>query len=269
MIHRITMLPFARHSSVESGKEGAVKTFVGLMLMVGTGLTLVWSGSGPIDAVAEQSVVSPDDPSKPLYVPPKKYAPRARVGGELRGTDESDPEIAALVPDHVALTAKKTPSLNWYLSKPTKHQIRFTFVDSRIIKPMYEAPISTPGDAGIYTINLKDLGLNLEPDVQYRWYVSVVRDSNSHASELVAGGVIERCDLSACFDPVLTCDNHQNVLDNARRGFWYDAMSCVCSLIDKNPGDPGLRRIRAHLLKEVGLHGVAEWDLRMIQSALH
>lgn len=264
------MLLFARNVSVESGKEDAVRTFIGLMLMVGTGLTLVLSGSGPINAIAEQSVVSPNDPSKPLYIPPKKYAPRARVGGELRGTtDGSDPDIAALVPDHVALTAKKTPSLNWYLSKPTKHEIRFTFVDSRIIKPMYEAPISTPREAGIYTINLKDLGLNLESDVQYRWYISMVGDPLSPSTDKVAGGVIERCDLSACFDPILTCDNQQNVLDNARRGFWYDAMSCLCSLIDKNPGDPGLRRIRAHLLKDVGLHEVAEWDLRSIQSALH
>jgi len=249
-----------------------VRTFVGLMLIVGTGLAIALSGSGPIDAVAEQSVVSPDDSSTPLYVPPKKYSPRARVGGQLRGTDGSDPEIQAIVPDHVAMTAKKTPSLNWYLSKPTKYPIHFTLVDSRVIKPVHEGPLTpSPKTEGIYTIDLKNLGITLEPEVQYRWYVSVIRDPNSHAPDIVAGGVIERCEFNRCLvenPPELEC-SVQSVYTNAKIGYWYDAMSCLCSLIDAKPTDPSLRRLRARLLKEVGLNGVAEWDLRSIQSALY
>jgi hypothetical protein len=268
MIHRIPMLPFARDISVESGKEGAVKTFVGFMLIVGASLAMGLSWSGPIHAIAEQSVMSPDDASMPIYTPPKKFSPRARVGGQLRGTDGSDPEIQAIVPDHVALTVKKTPSLNWYLSKPTKYEIRFTLVDARLIKPVHEGPLVSPKEAGIYTIDLKQLGLVLEPDVQYRWYVSAIRDPKSSAQDIVAGGVIERCELSDCIivTPVdLTC-NQEGVRFNARNGFWYDAMSCLCSLIDANPTDASLRRQRAGLLRQVGLYGVADWDLRSIQS---
>src|SRR5215469_14663634 len=103
MIHRIFMGLLVRTSSVESGNEGAMRTFVGLILIVGTGLAIAFSGTSAFVAVAEQSVASPDDASTPFYIPPKKYAPRARVGGELRGTEGKDPEIVALVPDHVAL----------------------------------------------------------------------------------------------------------------------------------------------------------------------
>jgi hypothetical protein len=113
------MLPFARNVSVESGKEGAVKTFVGLMLIVGASLVMGLSWYGPLDAVAEQSAISPpsqtEETQTPLYTPPKKLVPRARVGGTLRGTDGKDPEIVALVPDHVGMTVKQTPTLNWFL----------------------------------------------------------------------------------------------------------------------------------------------------------
>ncbi|NGZ59828.1 MAG: hypothetical protein CV081_04920 [Nitrospira sp. LK265] len=43
-------------------------------------------------------------------------------------------------------------------------------------------------------------------------------------------------------------------------------MGCVCSLIEKDPKDPSLRKLRAALLRQVGLNGVADWDLKAIQS---
>ena len=50
-------------------------------------------------------------------------------------------------------------------------------------------------------------------------------------------------------------------MTSARKGFWYDAMACLCDLIETNPADTGLRKQRVALLKQVGLHEVAEWDL--------
>lgn len=224
---------------------------------------------------SEQTPVSPtqqsDELTQPIYTPPKKFIPRARVGGELRGTDGNEPEVQALVPDHVGLTSSKTPVLNWFLSKTTPHEVRFTLVDNKLVRPLYEAPIQKPKKAGIYSIRIQDLGLALEPGVQYRWYVSVIRDSLSPSQDIVAGGVIERCELNDCIvvmDARLTC-SIQSVIENARAGFWYDAMGCLCNLIDASPTDEKLRRLRAGLLKQVGLNGVAEWDLKSIQSPLH
>jgi hypothetical protein len=204
----------------------------------------------------------------PLYVPPKRVTPRARVGGQLRGTEGDEPEVQALVPDHVGLTAHKTPVLNWFLSKPTNHEVRFTLIDNQSVRPLYEAPIPAPKQPGIYSIQTKDLNLALEPGVQYRWYVSVIRDASSPSQDIVGGGVIERCELNDCLivlDARLTC-SVQTVTENARAGFWYDAMGCLCTLIDADPKDVSLRRIRTGLLKQVGLTGVAEWDLRSISS---
>jgi hypothetical protein len=220
-------------------------------------------------AVSDQPAVSQsapkDDVPLPIYTPPKKLTPRARVGGGLRGTDGSDPELEALVPDHVGFTVKKSPVLNWFLSKTTTYPLIFTLTDTRSIKPLHEGPVPTPGHAGVHSISLKDWGLALEPDVQYRWFISAIRDPKS---PIVAGGIIERCEFSTCLVEMevdLNCDQ-SSVNRNAGHGFWYDAMACLCELIDSNPSDQALRRQRAALLKQVGLFKVAEWDLRAIQS---
>jgi len=239
-----------------------VSLLVGLILSIGfydTAMTL---------AASDQPSVAQSKPTEdvplPVYTPPKKLTPRARVGGGLRGTDGKEPEIVALVPDHVGLTVKQAPSLNWFLSKPTSLPIRFTLIDIRSVKPLYEGPIPTPGHVGVQSLNLKDLSLALEPDVQYRWYISAIRNTDSPSQDIVAGGVIERCEFSTCLVEMevdLSCDR-ESVLRNAVRGFWYDSMSCLCDLIKTNQQDASLRRMRAALLKQVGLNSVAEWDLK-------
>ena len=207
---------------------------------------------------------STEDVPLPVYQAPKKLTPRARVGGGLRGTDGSDPVIVALVPDHVGFTFKKTPGLNWFLSKPTTYPLKFTLINNELVKPMHEGLIPTPEHAGVQSIDLKILGIVLEPDVTYRWYISAIRDPESPSKDIVAGGMIERCEFNTCLITMevnLSCDL-QSIKWNAVHGFWYDAISCLCDLIKTDPQDASLRRMRAALLKQVGLNGVAEWDLK-------
>jgi hypothetical protein len=240
------------------------------VLVIGLSL-LVTIASAQILVAADTPTAAKDeqdDPSLPVYTPPKKLTPRARVGGTLRGTESNEPEIVALVPDHVGLTVKQTPTLNWYLSKPTTYPLRFTLNDTQKVAPLYEGPLPAPAQAGVQSIDLKTLGLVLEPNVQYRWFVSARRNADSYSEDIVAGGMIERCEFNECLTVTsvnVTCDR-ESVRTNALVGFWYDAMGCVCSLIQQEPKDPSLRRLRAALLRQVGLNGVADWDLRTIQG---
>jgi hypothetical protein len=235
-----------------------------------SGLILGMGLCGPATtlAVSGQPSVAQAGPTEdapiPLYHPPKKLTPRARVGGGLRGTDGNDPVLVALVPDHVGLTVKKSPVLNWFLSKLTTYPLKFTLTDIRSITPLHEGLIPTPNHAGIQSINLNDWGLTLEADVQYRWYISAIRNPDSPSQDIVAGGMIERCEFSTCLVELevdLSCDL-QSIQRNAASGFWYDSMACLCDLIDSNPSDQALRRKRAGLLNQIGLSEVAKWDLR-------
>ena len=238
------------------------------VLILGLSLLLTVSGAYVLDAADKAPAAKADQPDDLIYTPPKKPTPRARVGGALRGTESNEPELVALVPDHVGLTVKRTPTLNWYLSKPTTYPLRFTLNDTQKIVPLYEASLPVPTEAGVQSIDLKSLGLTLEPNVQYRWFVSASPNPESPSRDIVAGGMIERCDFTECLTVTsvnLTCDR-ESVRTNALIGFWYDAMGCVCSLIEKDPKDPSLRRLRAALLRQVGLNGVADWDLKAIQS---
>lgn len=203
------------------------------------------------------------EPQMPTYNAPRHLTPRARIGGGLRGSEADDPAVAALVPDHVGITIKQHPELNWFLSKRTSLPIRFTLMDERSIRALVEKPITAPTRAGVQAIKLSDLDFALQPNIQYRWYISLIKDADSPSRNIVTGGIIERCEFSECLvvlDARTTC-SRDAIAISAMNGFWYDAMGCVCDLIETHPEDMELRQQRAALLKQVGLHDVAEWDL--------
>lgn len=212
--------------------------------------------------VGASEAVNDDALQLPIYNAPQHVTPRARLGGSLRGNDGDDPVVAALVPDHVGITVRQHPELNWFLSKHTTLPIRFTLIDERSIRALIEQSITPPNQAGVHVIKLGDVGFELQPNVQYRWYISVIKDKESPSRDIVTGGIIERCEFSECLvlDAMTAC-SREAVMASATKGFWYDAMACLSDLIESTPADTGLRKQRAALLKQVGLHEVAEWDL--------
>jgi hypothetical protein len=223
---------------------------------IGAAMLLVALVAGADEAVTEV------EPGMPTYHAPQRITPRARIGGSLRGGEGDDPAVAALVPDHVGFTVKQHPELNWFLSKYTAFPIRFTLIDERSIRALVEQAITPPKQAGVHAVKLEDFGFPLQANVQYRWYISVIKDADSPSRDIVTGGMIERCEFSECLvlGAMTTC-TRETLMMSAEKGFWYDAMACLSDLIESDPADTGLRKQRAALLKQVGLHDVAEWDL--------
>ncbi len=213
--------------------------------------------------VVTNGAMPQDEPDLPTYNAPQKVSPRARLGGSLRGGEGEDPAVAALVPDHVGITIKQYPALNWFLSKHTSLPITFTLIDERSIHPLVEQSLAPPHEAGVHALKLENFGFALQANVQYRWYISVIKDTDSHSQDIVTGGMIERCEFSECsiLGAVTTC-SREAVMVNAVKGFWYDSIACLCDLIDSNPADTNLRKQRSALLRQVGLTEVADWDLR-------
>ena len=118
--------------------------------------------------VSTNAAVTEREPELPMYKAPQQVMPRARIGGTLRGSEGEDPAIAALVPDHVGITVKQHPVLNWFLSKHTALPIKFTLIDERSIRALVERLITPPNQAGVHAVNLEDLGFTLQAHIQYR-----------------------------------------------------------------------------------------------------
>jgi Domain of Unknown Function (DUF928) len=158
-------------------------------------------------------------------------------------------ELHAMVPDHVGLTVRKSPVLYFFISQGTSLPIRFTLKDERSLPPVAEILIPPPPRAGFWAIRLKDYGIQLDEDVQYRWYVTIIRDPAENQPDIVAGGTIEHIapHLVNYYDQV--CDR-DSVLVALKAGLWIDGFACLNELIEANPEDQSLLRFRERLLKQ-------------------
>ena len=103
-------------------------------------------------------------------------------------------------------------------------------------------------------MNLKDYDIQLEPDIQYRWYLRIARKPESRPQDVVVAGLIARCGEEDCQvrDMPSQCDrDFVRVL--AIRGFWTDSMSCLCDLIKSSPDDETLRQLLDYYMWQAGL----------------
>ena len=207
-----------------------------------------------------------DNTHTPLYRPRLHSTHRARIEGSTRGQNGNLPKVIPLVPDHVGLTIAPQPVLYWYLSKPTTSPIMFVLVDARSVQVITEVTLTAPFQPGVQLVRLKDYGISLAQDVQYRWFLTVVLDPDAPSRDIVAGGMIQRIvpefDTSHLSPP----SNLDAVRFYADVGLWYDAIAAISDLISAAPNDHLLRKQRASLLTQVGLPEVADWDLRQART---
>ena len=224
----------------------------------------------PQIARSETSTIQPASPDHrkvtgttvvvPIYKPPVRGAPGGRVGGGTRSGDQTF-TLSVLAPNHTALTGKEQPDLYWYVSKPISTPIVFTLSDDGA-KPVVEQTLVPSFDVGIHRIRLADFGVQLALGKQYRWFVSLVSDSERPSRDILAGATIERADpLGAETMLSMQGDRTGETNRRAEAGHWYDAIAILSDEIDRHPSEPSLRTQRASLLKQVGLTEIADFDL--------
>jgi hypothetical protein len=159
-----------------------------------------------------------------------------------------------LAPDHSGLTVREQPSLYWVISNPTSLAVELTITDPRTAEPLLETKIPGPIRAGLHRVRLEDHGVRLDTGVSYRWYVAVIPDARRRSKDILAGGIIERVEPTAELrDRVAGARPEELPSVYAEAGFWYDALAVSSELIERSPGEEGLRRQRAALLSQVGL----------------
>jgi len=236
-------------------------------LLVAFSLGAPCCGFAPTASAGGSSLQAPTrltaaDQPAPQYRPRSYRPPKARIEGGTRGQDSTMPMVIPLVPDHVGLTIVTQPDLYWYLSKPTLSPVMFVLLDARSVQVITRVTLTPPFQPGVQLLRVKDFGISLERDVQYRWFVNVVLDPNAPSRDLVAGGMIQRIVPEFAASDLPSTSNLAAVRFYAEAGLWYDAIAAISNLISAAPTDHLLRKQRASLLTQVGLREVAEWDLR-------
>lgn len=234
-----------------------------LMIMTMTALVCGCAGTGDHVPATDHAVV----PRPPVDLngviaknePDGFRSGTARLTGVSRG--HANVSVVPLAPDHIGRTVSGQPVLYWYLSKPVAFPVVFVLIDTRTVRVAHDVKMAPPFQAGVQAIHLEQLGISLEPEVPYRWYIDVVVDDHSPSRDIVSGGMIERVRPDADVPDLTRTSTIDAVRQYAAAGFWYDAISTISDRIAAAPADPLLRRQRASLLRQIGLQEVADWDL--------
>jgi hypothetical protein len=212
-------------------------------------------------AVGADSGVGAAEAAPLVYKPPMRGAPASRVGGATRGTGEAQVTFEVLAPDHTGLTTQARPTLYWYTSGPVDGPVEVTLLLEGAEKPVLERKLSLPRAGGIHAVPLEAQGVTLRPEVEYEWFVSVVRDPAQRSLDTTAGGAIRHVVADpATRSRIASASERARPALYAEAGLWYDAFDAVTRLIERHPSDAGLRAQRAALLEQVGLTEPAAKD---------
>jgi len=222
-------------------------------------LIVAWPAYAACDKASEpaaEQVGSP--PAAFRYQPPNRGAPAQRVGGGTRSINQ----LSVLAPDHLALTSQAHPRLFWYINPGFRNKLRFRLAEASVTPPLIEIQLPPQPDGGIQNLDLELHGVRLEPGRRYEWAVALEPFAHERLPLLVSGGKILLVDE---LPEVRRASPRERPYLAAQRGYWYDALDWVTSLIDAAPDDTELRLQRASLLEQGGLHAAAMYEKEMAQ----
>jgi hypothetical protein len=191
------------------------------------------------------------------YTPPLMGKPGGRVGGGTRGTGTADLFLAAIVPDHAGMTSKSTPTLCWFLSRPTKTRIEITVDDGTSVTPILETKIESPAGDVLNCANLSQFSISLRPGAEYQWFVAIVPDPEQRSKDIVSGGSIVFTEPAKPLAEKLSKAQGVDIPKAyAEGGFWYDAFEFLSELIRTNAEEKDYQALRLVLLEQAGLSEV-------------
>lgn len=197
-------------------------------------------------------------PALPEYRPPRRGAPKAKVTGGVR-TGIAQPYALTLVPEDGGHTISAAPALFWYIDAVPAENVKviFSLIDPDQIDPVVEREIARPERSGIHRVELESLGVELQPGIEYEWWVALVIDPSRRSLDVITNGSIERVP-----DPRPPGDREASVQTYAQLGLWYDALAEVSDAVDQRPADPWPRQARDALLLQGELQVAVEAPAR-------
>lgn len=160
--------------------------------------------------------------------------------------------LQVLTPPQTGLTFSAQPTLYWFVSKPiTAHFIFYLAeaesksIDDHKHNPLLNKTLflSIP-KPGIQSFSLSQYPVSLEKNIEYKWSITLVCDSQSASTNRIfTEGRIKYV------KPAIDTGQPDFAL-YAQHGFWYDALDTVSELISSHSTNKGLRQARALLLQQ-------------------
>lgn len=157
-------------------------------------------------------------------------------------TDEVQPTLPDIV---YSLTQQPAPDLWIYLPYRLEEasQLRFTLKDdagNQLVRGQLDPTEPLPAATHIMEVALGDLGVNLSPDRDYHWYVTV---TCGQGPPVVVDGWLKHQPERSDEDP--------------SHGFFVDDLSSLAQSQQTNPDDGAAQSAWQELLNAVGLEDIA------------
>jgi len=200
--------------------------------------------------------------AKLVFVPHDSGAPVVTESGGVRAVTVL-PKIQLLAPRRMARTLTANPTLYWHITKATVGNLWFTLVidDSTVIDPLLETRIDDVDQEGIFSVDLNDHNITLEPGKRYMWSLVLSTESSGFGNDQIAQSLLEHspnADLSAALGSLTPEDRAVRL---AAEGYWYDAIQTLSEQIGADLDSPW-KTARARLLDQAGLLQAARFDQR-------
>ncbi len=154
-----------------------------------------------------------------LYIPPPRSTPQGiRLVGAGTRRGAGVPEQTPFAPDHVGLTRMAQPTFFWSSSGASDLRVDFILTNVESGQVVVESKLAGSVSEGIHSVSLADLGISLEPETTYRWFVVLVVDEDDRAQDVISAAAVRRVSSSVV---------GEDWTELAQNSIWYDAIAQV------------------------------------------
>ncbi|MEH2295635.1 DUF928 domain-containing protein [Nostoc sp.] len=220
--------------------------------------------SAPKTALAQATTFN--QPSLPPGPPP---------GGRVRGGAKRGPACKLTKPDLTALvpfteeansvinvwgqTTEERPSWFFYVpyTKDLPYAVEFVLQDQNS-NEIYQKAIALPDKPGVIRVSLPTTVPALALNKQYNWFLTINCDQQKNSPPTFVQGVIKRVELNpATVKELQTTEPLKRYAIYAQNGIWYEALTILAQLRQKNPQDAALQGQWRNLLSSIHLDDIA------------
>jgi len=222
-----------------------------LALVVPIATTFLWVGN------ATGADEDKKTPRTIAYKPPMVLGrPNQRIGGGSRG-GENAPSVVVLAPEYTGQTIAAQPTLYWTTSQVGNESVYFTLVYADPKQAM-EHPepllkVKVPAKVGLQKLSLAEHAVSLEPNVVYKWSITVAVDEKQHSKDVIASGTIQQVKKEDVEKQLATAAKSEHPFIYADAGLWYDAFNALTVLLESQTDSEIWQQQRVELLKQIGL----------------